>query len=451
MEEAPFGRFHAYMAWCTAGGPFCDGYILGIITLALPQLSADLHLSTAWTAAIGAISLVGLFVGAAVFGRLTDVIGRRVMYTINLIIFVVASALQLFVATGWQLLALRFLLGIMVGADYPIASALLTEFLPRRRRGEVLASLIAAWWVGYVVSFVVGYLMHVVGGDAWRWTLASSAIPALLILAIRLKAPESPMWLAQRGRREEALAIVHERVGARYTLPEVPPEERQTVRWREIFRSAYGRRTFFVSGFWFCQVAPLFAIYTFQPQLLRGLGVANPYVGSLVVSVFFLVGVFPCTILVGKWGRRPVLLWGFAVTAVVLVLLGLFPHANPAVIITGFAVFAVFNAGASVLQWVYPNELFPTGVRASAVGFAAAMSRVGAAIGTFLLPVGLATIGVGPTLWIAAALCVAGLAISVPLAPETKQLSIAESSGGIGAVPGTERHADIDTSIGDVQ
>lgn len=247
------------------------------------------------------------------------------------------------------------------------------------------------------------------------------------------------LTLAQRGRREEALAIVRERIGPHYVLPEVSREEQQTVRWREIFRFGYARRTFFVSAFWFCQVAPLFAIETFQPQLLNSLGVADPNFGSVIVSVFFLVGVFPCIFLVGRWGRRPVLLWGFAVTGAVLALLAIYPHAPAPFIVVGFAVFAIFNAGASVLQWVYPNELFPTGVRASAVGFGAAMSRVGAAVSTFLLPMGLDSIGIGPTLGIAAALCLAGLATSVPLAPETKHLSIAESSGVPHPVPGSEQ------------
>src|SRR5699024_4310711 len=102
MEEAPFNRFHAYMTWCTAGGPLCDGYILGIIALALTPLVDDLGLSTSMTAAVAASSLVGLFFGALVFGRVTDLVGRRTMYIINLVSFIVASVLLLFVVAGWQ-------------------------------------------------------------------------------------------------------------------------------------------------------------------------------------------------------------------------------------------------------------------------------------------------------------------------------------------------------------
>ncbi|MFG1955911.1 MFS transporter [Micromonospora sp. NPDC048830] len=428
MEDAPFSRFHVYMTWCTAGGPFCDGYILGVIAIALAPLARDLDLSAGWQGALGAASLLGLFVGAAVFGRVTDLVGRRLIYMIALAVFVGAGSLQFFAGDAWQLLVLRFVLGVAIGADYAVATTLLTEFLPRHRRGQLLGVLTLAWWAGYVASFAAGYLMLGLGSGAWRWMLASSAVPAVLVLALRAKAPESPLWLAQRGRREEALVIVRDRIGSSYTLPEVPADEQRAVRWAAIFRSGYGRRTFFVSAFWSAQVAPLFALFTFQPQVLQMLGVESPDLGSLVVSLFFLVGVLPGIFLVGSWGRRPVLLWGFVGPTVVLAVLGLTPGLGPLLVVAGFALFAIFNAGASVLPWIYPNELFPTGVRATAVGFSAAMSRIAAAAGTFLFPLGIATFGIGPPLLAAAAISLGGLLVSLPLAPETRHLRLGEAS-----------------------
>src|SRR5699024_5673854 len=140
-----------------------------------------------------------------------------------------------FVVAGWQVLLLRFVLGLAVGADYAIATALLAEFLPRRQRGTALATLLGGFWAGYTISFIVGYLMIDVGGLGWRWALASSAVPAIIVLALRANAPESPMWRAQRGRRAEALTIVRERIGPEYTLPEVPPEENQRMPWHAMF------------------------------------------------------------------------------------------------------------------------------------------------------------------------------------------------------------------------
>jgi putative MFS transporter len=111
-----------------------------------------------------------------------------------------------------------------------------------------------------------------------------------------------------------------------------------------------------------------------------------------------------------------------------LLILGIAPESPAWVIVTLFIIFAFFNAGSSVLQWIYPNELFPTEVRATAMGFGTAASRIGAAIGTFLLPLLLAGLGVGPTMIIASLLCFVGFLISWFMAPETKGLALTESS-----------------------
>src|SRR5262249_45075425 len=152
-----------------------------------------------WQGVIAAAALIGMFFGGCIFGYLTDQIGRRTMYTLDLIVLGLASAAQYWVNGPWMLLILRLLLGVAVGADYPIASALLTEFAPRRQRGLLLSAMIGAWWLGYTVSFVAGYLLSALPGSSWRWMLASSAVPAALVVLLRWGMPESPRWLVAKG------------------------------------------------------------------------------------------------------------------------------------------------------------------------------------------------------------------------------------------------------------
>lgn len=424
LDDAPFSAFHRRIAIYSCGGPFCDGYILGIIAAALGPLSSEIGLTAGWQGMVGAAALVGMFVGGLVFGYLTDLLGRRVMYSADLLVLMVASAAQFWVHDRVSLLVLRFVLGLAVGADYPIASALLSEFAPKRQRGMLLAAMIGAWWLGYTISFIAGYALGN-EGLSWRWMLASSAIPAALVSLLRWGTPESPRWLMSKGRTGEAQALIQRHIGSGYGLQASPSTK---TAYRTIFRGPYLGRTAFVCVFWSCQVVPTFAIYTFAPDLLRAFGSPDPAFGAAILSLFFLAGVIPAVLLIDRIGRRPVLTIPFAVTGVTLLLLGWLPRGASILVEVCFIVFAIFNAGSSVLQWVYPSELFPTEVRATALGFGTAVSRIGAAVGTFLFPIGLTRLGVAPLMTIVAAICGLGWLVSVRFAPETRGMSLQAAS-----------------------
>ena len=108
LDDAPFGAFHRRIAIYSCGGPFCDGYILGIIAAALGPLSSEIGLTAGWQGIVGAAALIGMFVGGLVFGYLTDLLGRRVMYSADLLVLIVASAAQFWVHDRVSLLVLRF-------------------------------------------------------------------------------------------------------------------------------------------------------------------------------------------------------------------------------------------------------------------------------------------------------------------------------------------------------
>ena len=364
IDDAPFGAFHRRLAIYSCGGPFCDGYILGIIAIALTALSHDIGLTSIWQGLIAAATLAGRFIGGAVFGYVTDRVGRRVMYSLDLLLLVLASAAQFWVQDPWSLFALRFILGIAIGADYPIATALLAEFAPKRQRGMLLALMIGTWWLGTHRCHSSSPAMRSrPAGGSWRVMLASSAVPAALVSLLRLGTPESPRWLVAHGRIDEARELVRRHLGGNYGLDETRAAR---THFGSIFREPYAKRTVFVCLFWSCQIIPTFAIYTFAPELLRAFGSPNPTLGAPLMSLFFLAGVIPAIFLVDRVCRRPLLTIPFAVTGATMVLLALVPQTAGILIALCFIVFAVFNAGSSVLQWIYPTELFPTEVRATA-------------------------------------------------------------------------------------
>jgi MFS transporter, putative metabolite transport protein len=443
LDDAPLTAFHKKLALLASGGPFLDGYVLSVIGVALVQLTDQWRLTVAQQGFIGASSLIGILFGAFAGGWLTDRFGRQVLFTVDLVAIIACSIAQFFVGEFIWLVVLRLLIGMAVGADYPIATSLLAEFAPRKYRGPLLGAFVAMWFVGAAAAYVVGQLLLVTGPDAWRWMLLSAAFPAVVIVLARFGTPESPRWLLGKGRVEEANAALQTVFGEYVTVADLPDdadEVKENLNVRALLRSGYGKRMAFITVFWTCSVIPLFAVYAFAPAILAGLKLEGDmaHVGSALITVLFMVGCIAAVFLVNRMGRRPLLIHSFLWSGLALLGLGLFPSAPAAVIIGLFAVYAVLIGGAQIMQWVYPNELFPTEIRGSAVGLASSLSRIGAAIGTFLVPLSLSGLGIGTTMLIAAGVTFVGLIFSIMWAPETRGLSLTESAAVDGR--GEARH-----------
>ncbi|MET8976939.1 MFS transporter [Streptomyces sp. NPDC004539] len=447
LDEAPLSRFHKKLALYSSGGPFLDGYVLSIIGVAMVQITPQLDLSDSAQGLIGASALIGVFLGAFTGGWLTDRYGRQVLYTIDLAAIIVCSVAQFWADDAVWLFVLRLLIGMAVGADYPIATSLLAEFTPSRYRGPLLGGLVVMWFVGAAVAYITGeILLNQLGDDAWRWMLSSAALPATVIVLLRLGTPESPRWLANKGRTQEAEAVLKQVYGPEATIADLAEEEeRENVDLKAILRSGYGGRMLYISVFWTCSVIPLFAIYAFGPRILDALrledGLAN--VGEAMITVMFLIGCVIALFGVNRMGRRPLVIHSFLWSGLALLVLGLFPDAPSGVIMTLFALYAVIIGGTQILQWIYPNELFPTEVRGSAVGLASSASRVGAATGTYLVPMALTGWGVGGTMLAAAAISLVGAVVSVLWAPETRGMALHEA-----AALAPRRTAPVETPVG---
>ncbi|MEU1945162.1 MFS transporter [Streptomyces sp. NPDC020125] len=204
--------FHLRVTATTFGANFSDGYALGIIGAVLPVLSTTMHLSGVWQGLLGASALIGLFFGSIVLGRVADAVGRQKLYLYNFVLIAIASAAQFWAYDPMVLFLLRLVIGFGLGADYAVGPTLLSEFAPRRLRGILLGSLTVLWTVGYVLANILGTYIPITDSAA-HWLLASGALPALLVLLLRIGIPESPSWLATRGRAAEAAQIRRKYLG----------------------------------------------------------------------------------------------------------------------------------------------------------------------------------------------------------------------------------------------
>jgi MFS transporter, putative metabolite transport protein len=184
----------------------------------------------------------------------------------------------------------------------------------------------------------------------------------------------------------------------------------------------------FITIFWTCSIVLLFAIYAFGPKILGALGLTGSLgnYGSAFITVMFLIGCLVALFFIDRTGRRPLIIHSFTWAGLALPLLGIFPKAAAWIVLVLFAAYAILIGGTQILQWVYPNELFPTEIRGSAVGLASSLSRIGAATGTYLVPEALSHIGIGPTMIIAAVITLIGAGVSVAWAPETRGLTLGQ-------------------------
>ncbi|MEU4172905.1 MFS transporter [Streptomyces sp. NPDC026665] len=421
--KEPMKGFHYRITATTFGANFSDGYALGIIGAVLPALTVSMNLSGWWQGLLGASALIGLFFGSIVLGWVGDLVGRQKLYIYNFALIAVASLLQLWADDPLTLFGLRLLIGFGLGADYAVGPTLLSEFAPRRVRGLLLGSLTVLWTVGYVVANVLGTYLSLDDFSS-HLLLASSALPAALVLVLRIGTPESPGWLVSRGRIEEARAITRKFLGTELDIPEptaaTAATEKKAPGYGQLFARGQRRNTWFGVLFYSAQVLPYFAIYTFMGTILTAMRVSDADTQNLVLNLFLLLGG-----VVGLWptqrmGRRPFTIISFGILTACLAALALLANASPAAMMIPFVVYTFVMSGASNITQVYPPELYPTALRASGVGFLNGASRVASALGTFVLPLSLDHLGVSWSMaWLAGVLLL-GMIVSIAWAPETK-------------------------------
>jgi putative MFS transporter len=430
-DDAPLTAFHARVATAAVGGVFSDGFGLGGIGIALSLAGKDLELTPLWLGLLGGASLFGLFFGALLTGPVADQHGRRPVFAYNMLLLSLFSALPFLVSASWQLLILRLIIGFLLGTDYVVSKAMLTEFTPRSVRGRIMSSLSVAWAGGYACAFIVGVLLSDSGPDAWRWMLVVAAVPCLLVLPLRLGLPESPLWLAQHGRSEEAARIVRERIGADVQPPPAqPPSARTQGRWAELLSPRWRKRTLVGCIFFVCQVIPYFAMGTFVSRVLAALQVRDEHLGGVLYNVSLVAGAVAGMFIVDSISRRQFLIGGFALAAGAMLILTLADSPPAIVTITLFALFAGVLSASTNLVYVYLPELFTTDVRASGIGMAIAASRIGSAISTFLMPLVVANYGVHAALGACVAVLAFGGVACYLWAPETRHARLSAGLSG---------------------
>src|SRR6476661_2688065 len=375
-------RFMVRLVAVFIGGMFLDGYILGIIGPVAGSMRSDLQLDALSLGMIAAGPLAGIFVGSPLAGWATDKFGRKPMFLVDMALFLVVSAAQFFVTSGdgavIQLAIIRFLMGVAIGGEYSIGGPLLSEFSPPKLRGRLLGLTLIAWYVGFMMAFIIGTLLHD-AGTPWRLVIGTSTILAFVLFLARLGLPESPSWLITKGRHEEALAIAHKYVESPQMHNSITEEidlrmiqEAHAAQSRTKIKGAsfgmlhsrqYWRTTHFTSGFWFCAVTPYFAIATFADSVLADYGLSGGIAGGIGLSALSVAGAVVMMLLIDRAGRRALVVPTQWLCTIFLAVIGLWVGAPPMVVLALFLAFSFFTVIYGGMTNIYPAEVFPTEIR----------------------------------------------------------------------------------------
>jgi len=442
LERLPFGRTHLRVGALLGVGTFFDAFDSLIIAVVLTVVLTTFDVDFTNAGILISAAYVGQFIGAIVLGVVAERYGRRLGFVISLGTF---GLLSLAVATAWNfesLLVLRLLQGIGLGAEVPIAGALFNEFVRGRSRGRavMLYESIFSW--GILLAPLIGLLFFKLFGEeaGWRLLFLFGALPLVVAVVAYFKLPESPRWLADKGRFQEADALLDQmerearESGESLAEPELrAPADVKPTKFGELFSPVYRRRTALCWVTWFCGYFILYGFSTWLPTLyvrLGGLAIENALGLTVIAGAIYLVEIYVFAFTVDRVGRKPWFVGGFTLALIGasfgLVAILLDATAWPVLLVAGL----LMGLGISPITaglYLYTPELYPTRMRAWATATGSSVNRVASVIGPILVGVLLgAGLGLASVFLVFGVVAAVGLVVMAWLGIETKQRVLEE-------------------------
>jgi putative MFS transporter len=417
---------------------FFDAYTVLAIAFAMPQLVSEWKLAPTEVGAIISAGYVGQLFGAVIFGSLAEKYGRLKILFITIVLFVSMDIACLFAWSGVSMMAFRFLQGVGTGGEVPVASAYINEFIGAKERGRFFLLYEVIFPIGLMFAGIAGYFLVPVYG--WKAMFIVGLIPSVLTIPLRWFMPESPRWLASRGRIAEAEKVVRlleddaRRRGM--TLPEPAPrpvDSKALARsdWRELFRGIYLKRTLTIWVLWVCAYMVNNGMITWLPTLYRQvfkLPLETSLAYGWTTSAFGVLASIACALLIDKVGRKRWYAASFLIGAIpLLILTGLGATSATQVVIFATAVYAVVQT-ISFSLYLYSAELYPTRLRAIGAGFGSAWLRAGSSVGPLLVGLIVSDLGIRYVFATFAVVLVVGGIVTLLLAIETKGKVLEELS-----------------------
>jgi putative MFS transporter len=402
LDALTFNRKHGKLLFGSGIGWALDAMDVGMVSFIIAALVQQGFATGGQAGLLASVGFVGMAIGAATGGFIADKIGRRQVFALTLVLYGVATGASALAMSIGVLIALRFFIGLGLGAELPVASTLVSEFSPARIRGRIVVWLEAFWALGWIAAALIGRYVVGAGESGWRWALVIGVLPAFYALYVRLRLPESVRFLESQGRYLEAEAAVREyEVASKDSHANAEPNagaERDSAEVDELVSAAnqvrvsiwskgLRGRTLALWVVWFCINFSYYGAFIWIPSLLvaDGYDLVQSFSFTLIITCAQLPGYAVAAWLIEVLGRRVTLgvfLAGSACAAAGFGLAGSIP-----MIILAGCLLSFFNLGAWGALYAIGPELYPTSVRGTGSGAAAGFGRIASIIAPSLVPV----------------------------------------------------------------
>jgi MFS transporter, PHS family, inorganic phosphate transporter len=444
LDDAKINKFQIKTMFVAGMGFFTDAYDLFVIGIVVSLLKTQWHLSTGQVSWLNSATLLASAFGAIIFGRVADILGRKRIYGYEVLILAIGAIASAFSPNYTFLLVSRIVLGVGIGGDYPVSATIMSEYSGKASRGRMVGLVFSMQGLGLVVGPLVAAILLASGLSenlTWRILLGLGAVPGLAVFYLRRQIHETPRFAAAGGAHEEAAAAIADATGT--GTGKVAPGEstaRHPQSVAEGFLNLLQNRRMLVwligtAGAWMLLDFCYYGNSISQPEIIK---LANPHASELttillqlaIVAVFALPGYAVAILLLDKVGRKSIQILGFAMMALMFLLIGVIPAVSttlaPFLVLYGISYFFT-EFGPNMTTFIYPAELFPTEVRTTGHGISAGAGKLGAFVGAFLFPDILAShIGLRGAMSICAVVAAAGLLLTAFTLPETRGKTLEE-------------------------
>ncbi|WP_371373220.1 MFS transporter [Sporomusa aerivorans] len=438
LDRLPLSKFHYKLLTINGCAWAFDAFDVGLVTFIATALIQAWHLSSAQVGILLSSGLFGMMVGAFLSGPAADRFGRKAVFQWTMLIFSLASLACAFAWDFTSLICFRFLVGVGLGGETPVVTALMGEFIPARDRGKVQGLINTFWAVGWLSAAALSYFIIPGIQEGWRWAFVAGALPALYIWVIRRNLPESPRWLALQGRDQEAATIVdtiEAEVAKTNTIPPVTAEIMTTVSVDKkaslgtLFSPAYWRTTVMLWALWFLGMFGYYGLFAWLPSLLvkAGHSMVKSFLYVVIMQLAYIPNQILCAYGMDKYGRKRLLTANLLLAGVATVLFG-WALGYGALEISQVVLLGVltsfFVSGIWGITYTYTPELYPTGIRVTGTSMAATCSRMGSMLAPLVIGYALNFVGVsGAIAIVAGAFVLAGIIVAA-LGQETRGRSL---------------------------